>query len=411
MPIYLYKGYDIKSGANRKGKIEADSLRAARQKLRSKDKVIASEIKEEVALKKGDKSASGFSLRQEKVTLPELAIMTRQFATLQRAHVPLDECLVALTNQVENRLLSNTLSAVKGSVSEGKSLAEAMHSNGYPRVFSRLYINMVKAGESSGNLGLVLERLADFLEYQVAIRGKIFSALTYPALMITASLGIIAYLFVSVVPKLEKVFISLRVTLPPFTKLLMDFSKFLQNQWVLVIVVAGVLYFLFASWYRTEKGKRIVDKLSLQAPILGDVVLRVNVSKFTKTLSTLLSSGVPIIAALEITKNIINNSLIANVLEESKIAVQEGEALWVPIERSKRFPALVTYMIRTGERTGELEQMLRHVADAYDAEVERKIDSLISLIEPLMIIVMGVIVVGVVMALLIPMLSVMNQVR
>ena len=410
MPIYLYKGYDLASGANRKGKIEAESLRSARQKLRSKEKIIASDIKEEVAIKKGNKQAGFFtSLSAEKVSLQDLVIMTRQFATLQRAHVPLDECLVALTNQVENRLLSNTLSAVKSSVSEGKSLGDALQN--FQNVFNRLYINMVRAGESSGNLGLVLERLADFLEYQLAIRGKVFSALTYPALMIVASLGIIGYLFISVVPKLEKVFISLRVTLPPFTKLLMDFSKFLQNRWYLVIVGFGVIYFLFQTWYKTESGRKIFDTFALKAPIFGAVAMRLNVSKFTKTLSTLLGSGVPIITALEITKNIINNKVISQVLEDAKISVQEGETLWASIERSKLFPSLVVYMIRTGERTGELEQMLTHVADAYDAEVERKIDSLISLIEPLMIIVMGVIVVGVVMALLIPMLSVMNQVR
>ena len=409
MPIYLYKGYDIKNGANKKGKIEADSIKGARQKLRSKEKIIASDIKEEVAIAKTD--SKGISFGVQSVNTSELAIMTRQFASLQSAHVPLDECLLALTNQVENRLLSNTLSAVKSSVSEGKSLGESMYMNGHPRVFNRLYINMVKAGESSGNLALVLERLANFLEYQVAIRGKVFSALTYPALMIIASLFIIGYLFVSVVPKLEKVFQSLKVTLPPFTKLLMNFSKFLQNNWGLVILGMIGLSFMISSWYKTEKGRRLTDKASLKAPILGGLIMRINVSKFTKTLSTLLSSGVPIITALEITKNIISNTLIAGVIDDAKVAVQEGEALWATIDKSKQFPPLVTYMIRTGERTGELEQMLRHVSDAYDAEVERKIDSLISLIEPLMILVMGGIVVVVVIALLVPMLSVMNQVR
>lgn len=411
MPIYLYKGYDVASGSNRKGKIEADSIRSARQKLKQKDKIIASEIKEEVSMSRnsGSGGSSGFSLTREKVSLQDLSIMTRQFATLQNAHVPLDECLVALTNQVENRLLSNTLSAVKGYVSEGKSLGESLQN--FPNVFSRLYVNMVKAGESSGNLALVLENLSGFLEYQVAVRGKIFSALTYPAIMICSSLGIIAYLFISIVPKLEKVFISLRVTLPPFTKMLLAFSKFLQSDWYLVLIGVGFLAFMFRTWSKSEKGRLAIDTFALKAPVIGGIVMRVNVSGFTKTLATLLSSGVQIITALEITKNIVGNKVISQVIDDAKISVQEGEALWATIDKSNVFPSLVTYMIRTGERTGELEQMLKHVAEAYDAEVERKIDSMISLIEPLMLLIMGGIVITVVIALLIPMLSIMNQVR
>lgn len=408
MPIFLYKGYDAVTGAARRGKIEADSAKAARQKLKAREKIIASDIKEEITLNKGKQSGNSL-FQTNSVNIADLAIMTRQFATLQNAQVPLDECLKALTQQVDSMVLRNTLSAVKDSVSEGKSLADGM--SAFPSVFNRLYVNMVRAGEQSGNLGLVLERLADFQEYQVAVRGKIFSALSYPAIMILASLGIIAYLFVSVVPKLQKVFDSLKVTLPWYTKSLIGISEFLQNKWYVVIIGVGALFFLFKIWYKSESGRETMDRFSLHAPVFGSIVLRINVSKFTKTLSTLLSSGVPIITALEITKNVIGNKIIADVVENSKTSVQEGDSLAVTIERSKEFPPLVTHMIRTGEKTGELEQMLKHVASAYDAEVERKIDSMISLIEPLMIIVMGGVVVVVVIAMLVPMLSVMNQMR
>ncbi|MCB9228116.1 MAG: type II secretion system F family protein [Deltaproteobacteria bacterium] len=410
MPIYLYKGYDLKSGASRKGKVEAESLRAARQKLKTKEKVIVSDLREEVSVRKTSTGGgSGLFSGAQKVTLQDLTIMTRQFATLQQAHVPLDECLIALTNQVENPTLRNYLSSIKSSVSEGKSLGDAL--SAFPKAFNRLYVNMVRAGEQSGNLGIVLERLADFQEYQIAVRGKILSALTYPSLMIVASLGITAYLFVSVVPKLEKVFISLKVTLPPFTQLLMNFSKFIQNRWYLILLGVAGLIFALRSWYGTEKGRMKADLWLLKAPLVGGIVMRLNVSKFTRTLSTLLSSGVPIITALEITRNIINNRIISSVMEHAKQAVQEGEALWATIEKSKQFPSLVVYMIRTGERTGELEQMLRHVSEAYDAEVERKIDAMIALIEPMMVLLMAGITVAVVMALLIPMLSIMSQVR
>ncbi len=409
MPIFTYKGYDAGSGAAKKGKIEADSIRAARQKLRASEGVLVSELKEEVVVSGEKKNQSMFAGLTARVSLAELAVMTRQFATLQSAQVPLDECLKALTDQVENIMLRNTLSALKDLISEGKSLAEAM--GRFPMVFDRLYVNMVKAGETSGNLGLVLERLADFQEYQVEVRGKVASAMAYPALMIGASLIIIAFLFISIVPKLQKVFDSMGVVLSWYTKALIQFSDFLLTKWFLLIAMVGLLYAAFKVFYKSKKGRSVVDRLILNVPIFGPVALRVNVSKFTKTLSTLLGSGVPIITALEITKNVIGNSILSGVLLDAKQSVQEGESLAAAIEKSHEFPSLVTHMIRTGEKTGELENMLRHVSNAYDAEAERKIDSLISLIEPLMIIFMGGIVAIVVVAMLLPMLSIMNQVK
>lgn len=409
MPIFLYKGYEAASGTARKGKIEADSIRAARQKLRASEGILVSELKEEVVVSGEKKNQSMFAGLAARVSLAELAVMTRQFATLQSAQVPLDECLKALTDQVENIMLRNTLSAIKDLISEGKSLAEAM--GRFPTVFDRLYVNMVKAGETSGNLGLVLERLADFQEYQVEVRGKVASAMAYPALMIGASLIIIAFLFISIVPKLQKVFDSMGVVLPWYTKALIQFSDFLLTKWFLLIAMVGFLYFAFKFFYKSKKGRSVVDRLILNVPIFGPVALRVNVSKFTKTLSTLLGSGVPIITALEITKNVIGNSILSGVLLDAKQSVQEGESLAAAIEKSHEFPSLVTHMIRTGEKTGELENMLKHVSNAYDAEAERKIDSLISLIEPLMIIFMGGIVAIVVVAMLLPMLSIMNQVK
>lgn len=407
MPIYVYKGYDSATGAARKGSVEADSPKTARQKLRSKDKIIVSEIKEEASV--SSKGKDGKVKIRGSISLSDLAIMTRQFSTLQAASVPLDESLRALTEQVENVVLRNTLAAVKDAVTEGRSLGDACAQ--FPNIFDRLYVNMVRAGETSGNLGLVLERLADFQEYQVKVRGQIFSALAYPAIMITASMGIIVYLFISVVPKLQKVFTSLKVALPWYTQGLINISEFLQSKWYVVAIVCGMIYYGFKTWYKTESGRYKVDTFSLKVPIIGGIVLRTNVSKFTKTLSTLLGSGVPIIVALEITKNVISNKPIADAVGEAKQQVQEGESLAATIEKSKRFPPLVVHMIRTGEKTGELEQMLKHVSAAYDAEVERKIDSLISMIEPLMIIFMGGIVAVVVIAMLVPMLSIMSKVH
>lgn len=406
MPVYRYKGMDIATGANRKGSIEAESVKAARQKLKQRDKIMTSEITEEVALDTMKKKRSFFG---SKVKTTDIAIMTRQFATLQSAHLPLDETLKALTNQVESELLRNTLNNVKEQISEGKSLHEAM--SAFPAVFDRLYVNMVKAGESSGTLGLVLTRVADFIEYRVKVRGQISGAMMYPLVMIGAMTAITGFMFVAVVPKMQKIFTSLKVKLPWYTELLISISEFMQTKWYLLIAFVALAVWLVRKWYSSPEGRSKFDQKILGVPIFGPLVMRTNVSAFTRTLSTLLASGVPIIGAIEITRNIINNTLISNALENAKIAVQEGQSLGVSIERSQLFPPLVTYMIMTGEKTGQLEEMLQHVAVAYDAEVERKVEALIGLIEPAMVIMMTCGGGAILAALMVPMLSIMNQIR
>jgi general secretion pathway protein F len=406
MPVYRYKGYDAKTGAARKGTIEAESPKAARAKLKTRDKILASELSEEVAIDRLKRSKPLFG---GGVKTTDVAVMTRQFATLQTAHLPLDETLKALTNQVENEVLRNALNNVKEQISEGKSLFDALGS--FPAIFDRLYVNMVKAGEASGTLGLVLTRVADFIEYQVKIRGQIMGALMYPAVMICAMSVITAVMFISVVPKMQVVFKSMKIVLPWYTKALIGFSEFLQTQWLLIIAGAALTVYLVKRWYATPEGRRRFDANALNLPIFGGIVMRVNVSRFTKTLSTLLASGVPILGAIEITKNIISNTLISETLENARIAVQEGQSLGQSIEKSQLFPPLVTYMIMTGEKTGQLEEMLGHVSVAYDAEVERKVEALIGLIEPVMIILMTVGGAGILGALMVPMLSIMNQMR
>ena len=412
MPLYQYKGFKAATGASVKGKLEADNVKIAKQKLKQNMQILVSEISQ-VSSKSSEGKSSGLSLNlsflQRRVKLDDLSIMTRQFATLQAAHVPIDDSLRALIQQIENDVLSRVMAQVKDSVSEGKSLGDAMSSHAH--CFDRLYVNMVSAGEASGTLALVLTRLADFLEYKSKVKSDLMSALLYPLIMILTSLLIIVYLFVSVVPKLQKVFASMKVDLPFFTELLISISDTLQNHYV--VIIGGVLLSLFgiSRWLKTQKGRTQFDRWSLKIPVFGPIIMRVNVSQFTKTLSTLLSSGVPIIAALEITRNTISNTIIANVIDKAKQAVQEGDSLGLTIEKSGEFPPLVFHMIKTGEKTGELETMLEHVAKAYDAEVERKIASMISLIEPAMIIIMGGVVVVVVVAMLVPMLGIMGQVR
>lgn len=407
MPVFTYKGYDVKTGEKRQGRIDADSKKTAKSRLRQRDKVIVVDINEETPA--STKASKPMLALGTSVSVSDVAVMTRQFATLQKAHVPLDESLKALSAQVEKDELRKTLSSLKDQISEGKSLGEAVSK--FPKIFSKLYINMIKAGEQSGTLGVVLARLADFLEYQVAIRGQVLSALAYPGVMIGSSLLIVIYLFVSVVPKMQKVFLSLKVKLPWYTDLLIKMSEGMQQHWFIIILIVGAMIYLANRWVNTEKGRLRYDSWALNAPVLGGIVLRINTSKFTRTLSTLLSSGVPIIQALEITRNIIGNRILSDIVEKAKIGVQEGLNLGDCLARDDIFPQLVIHMIKTGEKTGQLEEMLNHVAEAYDAEVERKISGMISIIEPFMIMVMAGIVTVIIIALLMPMLTIMNQMR
>jgi len=406
VPLYTYKGYDAVSGSSKKGKIEADSPKSARQKLRKNHKIIVSDIKEEASL---EKVKSNSSFIQEKVSISDIAVMSRQFATLQGAHVPLDETLKALTEQVDSKVLAGTLNNVKEQVSEGKNLADAMAK--FPGVFDKLYINMVRAGESSGTLALVMDRLADYYEKSVEARGRVMSAMAYPIVLSLVMVGMILFMMISLVPKLQKVFDSLRVTLPWYTQILIDVSAYLKTSWIQLPILVAAIYFGFKYWVNSESGRKKFDKFCLRAPVFGGLVLRIQVSRFTETLSTLLTSGVPIIKALEITKNVMSNTVLTKIIEDAKKAVQEGQSLGVTISKSKEFPPLVTHMIMTGEKTGQLEEMLSHVAKAYEAEVSRKLDAMISLIEPVMIIFMVAGAGAVMGAVLIPMLSVMNNVR
>ncbi len=412
MALYSYKGFDKKTGKSVKGKIEADSSKAAKGKLR-RENIIGAELTELKASGKkssgglGDEASLWQRLNAKNATIKDVAVMTRQFATLQNASVPLDECLKALTRQVEHPHLQRVLADLKNEISEGRSLAEA--TGKHPKVFDRLYTNMIAAGEQSGQLGLVLERLADYLENRIKTKEEVMGAITYPVIMMVASSGIIIYLFVAVVPKLTAVFQNMDVALPWYTSLMVSISYYAQNYWYLALLAAVAVSYLFQRWVNSEKGRKRYDEWLLSLPMFGGLFLRMNVSSFTRTLSTLLNSGVPIIRAMEITKRTISNSVIAGIVNNAIEAVQEGESLGAVFERSGRFPPLVSHMILTGEKTGQLEEMLSHVAIAYDAEVERKIAALIATISPLMIIVMGGIATVVVLAMLMPMFQVMNS--
>ncbi len=404
MPVFEYKALDA-AGKSVAGLKEADTPRTLRAVLR-RDGLFLTEVV-------GQQQAAAAAARDVRkrwltgrVKADDLAIMTRQLAVLVGAGVPLVEALTALVDQVEHERLKRIVSDVRQRVNEGSSLADAMAS--HPRVFSNLYVNMIRAGESSGALEIVLVRLADFTENQARLRAKIVGTLTYPAAMLVIGTVIMAILFTVVIPKITRIFDETRVTLPLTTRALIGFSTFVHDWWWaggLLAMAAGVL---LGRWKRTPAGRATWDRRMLTVPIFGGLVRQIAIARFSRTLSTLLRSGVPLLTAMDIVKNIVGNVRLQAVIEESAVAIREGESIAAPLKRSGEFPPLVYHMVAIGERSGQLEEMLKNVADAYDAQVETKIGALTSLLEPLMIVGMGVVVALIVFSILMPILQINN---
>jgi general secretion pathway protein F len=305
---------------------------------------------------------------------------------------------------VEKERLKRVISEVRQRVNEGASLADALAV--HPKVFTTLYVNMIRAGESSGALDVVLVRLADFTESQARLRSKIIGTMTYPIFMIVIGSGIMGILFAVVIPKITKIFEDTQVTLPWTTKLLIGFSTVVSKYWwvMLLLVVVGV--WGFWRWKATTAGRARWDRFKLTIPIFGRLIRTIAVGRFTRTLATLLQSDVPLLAAMDIVKNIVGNVRLAEVIEQARQAIQEGESIAAPLKRSGEFPPLVHHMVAVGERSGSLEEMLGNVADAYEDQVETTIAALTSLMEPLMIVVMGAIVAFVVFSVLMPILQI-----
>ncbi len=404
MAVYQYKGLDG-GGAPVTGIIDADNPKSARGKLR-KQGVFPTEVWEQkgkAARGKGLSVQFDFSKYLERVSVKDVAAMTGQLSTLIGAGIPLVESLAALIEQVENPKLESVLRDIREKVNQGATLADAMRD--HPTVFTPLYTNMVGAGEASGALEIVLRRLTDYTEEQVRLQGKIVSALTYPALMGAVSGLIIIGLFVGVIPRIKRIFDSYDATLPWITRMVMGLSDFFTNRWyVLIIVIVGGGYGFF-RWVKTEKGRAKWHRFLLSVPILGNVNRKVAVSRFCRTLSTLLDSGVPILSAVSIVKTVVGNDIIASAIDKVGINISEGQSIAAPLKESGQFPPIVTHMINIGEKTGELEAMLSKVADAYDQEVERTLEALTSILEPVMIVVLGGVVAIVALSILLPMLN------
>lgn len=405
MAVYEYKGIQISSGKAVKGYRDAENARALRGLLR-KDGILLTLATEESERKEKAKRNIDLLAFLRRPNASDIAIMTRQLATLVRAGVPLVDSVAALTEQVEKEQLQLVLTGVRESLNEGTSFAKSLAQ--YPKVFSPLYINMVAAGEASGSLESVLERLADFMEGQARLKGKVVASLAYPVLMAFIGTVLVGFLMVAVVPKVTAIFENLGQALPWYTALLIFVSDVLAGYWWLLLLSSALGFWLVKRWKSKPAGQLKWDTMKLKLPLFGRLNLLVAVSRFTRTLATLLASGVQLLAAMEIGKNVLENSRLEGVVMEAIGSIREGESIAEPLKRSGQFPPMVTHMIAVGERSGQLEQMLENVSRAYEADVETRVAALTSLLEPLMILVMGGVVGFIAMSILMPMVQ-MNE--
>ena len=404
MPVYAYKGLD-NSGRTVNGTKEAESPKAIKALLR-RDGVYLTELKESGPAKKkkgGKRSSAQLSFFAERVSSQDLAVSTRQLATLVGAGITLVEAINALIDQIDNPTLKGVWSAVKQRVNEGAPMADALSE--HPRVFTGLYVNMVRAGESSGALDVVLERLADFTESQAELRSKLVGTLIYPIVMLFLAIAVTGLLFVVVVPKITRIFESQKMALPLPTEILIGVSNILINYWlILTIFFVGGIYGA-RRYIRSAKGRPKWDKFKLTVPVFGPLIQMIAIARFSRTLATLLSSGVPLLAAFDIVKNVVQNQVLVEVIETARDCVKEGDSIAAPLKRSGHFPPMVVHMIGIGEKSGQLEPMLGNVARSYEVQIDARLRGLTSLLEPLIIVGMGVVVGSIVLAILLPIMQ------
>lgn len=408
MPVYTYTALNNRGKAT-KGIINADSTRAARVKLRQSQlfltELIETTREEEPNQRQISSEISLFS----RVRAQDLTIMTRQFATLMGASLTMVDSITALIEQTENALLKKTLIQVRESINEGSSLAVALEE--HQRIFSPLFINMVRAGEASGALPLVLLRLADFTERQLETRKKVTSKMYYPIIMLVVGALVLFALLTYVVPTITGIFADMKQTLPLPTVILISISDFLQTYWWLIVLLITGLVLAVRRYSCSEHGIAFFDSWAIKAPIFGPITLKVSMARFTRTLGILLQSSIPLLDALDISCAVLNNSILGKSINNAKDLIREGSDIATPLRESGYFPPLVSHMISIGERSGQLEEMLIHVADTYDNDVQTSIDGLTSLIDPLIIVAMGGIMFGITLAILLPIFEMNSAIR
>jgi general secretion pathway protein F len=417
MPIYSYKaigpGGEIKVGV-----IDADTPRDARTRLR-RDKLLVSEIREAKTSRekvrgpveagrlkrvmRKYRSRGGMSGRD----LDFVTGSTRQLGTMLGSGIPLAEAVRAMIEQAQDRRTETIFREIRERINSGGSLADALEE--HPHLFSDLYVGMVRAGEATGNVDVVLTRLADYLQYQRTLRRKVVGALTYPLMMILLGVGVVTALMAWVVPNITSMLEDTGQTLPGPTRVLVAISDLFKNWWWAgMLLVAATSFALERIYKGSHKGRLVLDRFMLRVPIVGDVLLKQSVSRFSRTLSTLLQSGVPVVQSLEITRNVIPNRVLADATDMIRTRILEGADIATPLRASGVFPAVVGYMVAVGEQAGELEQMLDRISSAYDEEIEIATDRMTSVLEPILILALAVVVGFIVVSIVLPILQVGN---
>ena len=397
MPIFTY------TARATNGDLKTATIEAA-----SRDAVIAQLRKMRLAVVKIDENAQK-STKKGSVKIRDIVVFTRQFSTMVNAGLPLVQALDILAKQTENKTLSSITRQVMFDVESGYTLADSMAK--HPRAFSTLYTNMVAAGEAGGILDVILNRLAAFLEKNDKLIRKVKGAMIYPSSILGVAVGAIAILLIFVIPTFEDMFSSVGVPLPFPTRLVIGMSKALQSYWWVLIAVAIGSFFMLKRYYASPNGKLAIDRLLLKMPILGDVLRKSSVSRFTRTLGTLIASGVSILEGLEITARTAGNRVVQDAIMASRASIAGGETIAAPLAKSGVFPPMVISMISVGESTGGLDEMLSKIADFYDDEVDAAVGGLLSLLEPMMIVFLGVAVGGMIMAMYLPIFDMVNAVQ
>ena len=402
MPTYKYVAKD-KTGETISGALEADNVSGLVGSLRSKGLIIIS-VTEEKAKRPALRLARG-----GRIKLDDLAIFSRQLATMVDAGIPLTQGLDILSEQAEGKRFRETISKVHDDVEGGSSLSEAFSK--HPNIFSTLFVSMVKAGESSGTLDLILDRLAGYLEKTGLLLRKVKAALVYPTVITVIATAIIIFVIIKVVPVFKGIYEGFGAKLPLPTQILLLASDFLRRYFLLGVVGLVIILFLFSRYVKTAKGRLKFDQIKLKLPVFGGLLRKVAVSRFSRTLSTLVKSGVPILGSLEIVAKTAGNRVVEAAIDNARNSIREGENISEPLARSGVFPPMVVRMIGVGEKTGELEKMLSKIADFYDEQVDAAVSGLTSMIEPLIIAFLGVVIGGIVVSMYLPIFKISELIQ
>ncbi len=395
MAMFAYVGRN-KSGTVKKGELVAKSRDEAVELLRKQSLVVTS------LQEKGDKQGFSFSLGSG-LSEKDLVVFTRQFGTMINAGLPLIQCLEILSTQSENAVLKKSVGEIKVQVEGGSTFSDALRK--HPKIFDDLYVNMVHAGEVGGLLDTIMSRLSKHIEKAMKLKGQIKSAMVYPSAIIGIAAIVITVLMIWVIPVFEKMFKEMsggKMALPAPTQLVIDMSNFLQSYWFILLgVIVGTVVGV-KKYYATSQGRLAIDKLLLKLPVFGDLIRKASVAKFTRTLGTLLASGVPLLEALTICAKTAGNKVVEGALLEAKVSISGGRTISDPLAKSETFPKMVTHMIAVGESTGALDTMLGKIADFYEDEVDEAVTNLTALLEPMMMVFLGITVGFIVVAMYLP---------